>query len=259
MRAEAAGETLPERLYGRRTEWYLADVEEDNAYVATCKNNHTVKALLQHVRYELLYESGIVASLVGFQREAVSSIAAALERFYEFAIEVFTLCSGVDPQMHEAAWKQVKKQSERQFGAFLFLHLANFKRPFLAGKAWSTYEDWVKFRNDIIHQGRFPSRVEAMKYARHVYELIRDAQAALKELDAEAVQKIQLRYMHRSHEVFEKKFGSPEKDQDGQYLGPSSTLFPLMLSAARASPTDFDSRLATAKHNLAIWGFSDVK
>src|ERR1044071_933815 len=89
----ARGETPPERKPGRPLNpdnWYLADIEQDNAYVETCRKGHEMRMTLQSVRYELLFESGIVAMLVGFHREAVSSIAAALERFYEFAIEVFT-------------------------------------------------------------------------------------------------------------------------------------------------------------------------
>lgn len=50
------------------------------------KNGHVVAFTLDTLRFELLFESGIVALLAGFRREAVSSIAAALERFYEFSI-----------------------------------------------------------------------------------------------------------------------------------------------------------------------------
>src|SRR5688500_12729552 len=87
------GEQPPERPAGRPVNpehWYYADIEEDNAYVKTCSNGHEMKMTLQSIRYELLFESGIVAMLVGFHREAVSSVAAALERFYEFGTEVFT-------------------------------------------------------------------------------------------------------------------------------------------------------------------------
>lgn len=170
--ALARGETVPDRRGGRPISpdhWYLADIEEDNAYVETCRNGHSMKMSVQNVRYELLFESGVVATLVGFHRESVSSVVAALERFYEFAIEVFTLRSGVDPAMLDSAWKQLRSSSERQFGAFLLLFLVNLKRPFLAGKPLGTYEEMSNFRNKVIHQGRFPSHEEAMKYARYVF------------------------------------------------------------------------------------------
>ena len=79
--AAARGEQLPARVPGRRINpenWYLADIEEDNAYVRKCRHGHEMKMKLQNVRYELLFESGIVAMLVGFHREAVSSIVAVL-------------------------------------------------------------------------------------------------------------------------------------------------------------------------------------
>lgn len=257
--AEARGEPRPERPAGKPIapdHWYLADIEEDNAYVEQCRNGHTMKMSLQNVRYELLYESGVVAMLVGFHREAVSSFAAALERFYEFAIEVFTLRLGVDQPTHDAAWKQVKKQSERQFGAFLFMFLVNFKRPFLAGKTWGAYEDSVKFRNEVIHQGRFPSPKEAIDYARYVFELIRNTRAALKELDADAVQKVELRHFQRGHEAIEAKAGPPKPGKDGRYRSAGSAAMPMMFSTLnKDEPIDFDSRLARSEENLWLWGF----
>ena len=119
--AIAKGETPPEDKPGRpmrREDWYLADIEQDNAYVETCRNGHEMRMTLQSVRYELLFESGIVAALVGFHREAVSSIAAALERFYEFAIEVFTTRAGIERDVFEAAWKQTHKASGNSVRSF---------------------------------------------------------------------------------------------------------------------------------------------
>lgn len=53
--AIARGETLPERPPGRpmkREDWYLADIEQDNAYVETCRNGHEMRMTLQSIRYE---------------------------------------------------------------------------------------------------------------------------------------------------------------------------------------------------------------
>lgn len=257
--AVARGETPPVRSPFTRSkpeDWYLAEIEEDNAYVHECRNGHTIKASLQAVRYELLYESGVVAMFMGFQREAVSSLVAALERFYEFAIEVYTIRSKVDQGPHEAAWKQVRRQSERQLGAFLFLHLVNHGRPFLGGEGWSAYEKWVAFRNEVIHQGMFPSAKRTQEYARYVFELIRDARAAMQELDAEAVRKAELRHYVRSHAAVEAKAGPPKPDKNGRYWGPGNMAMGLMLTQmAVDEPTDFDARLESARKNIGRWGF----
>jgi len=184
--AEARGELPPARR-GRAQSpehWYLADIEEDNAYVEECRHGHQMRMTLQAVRYELLFESGIVATLIGCHREAVSSIAAALERFFEFSIEVFTCHLKIERSQHDDAWKLVHKQTERQFGAFLFLFLAQTKAPFLCGTGRKSFEDWTSFRNRVIHQGHFPAGKKTMDYARYVFDLTQGTLATLKKLDA---------------------------------------------------------------------------
>ncbi|TMQ04758.1 MAG: hypothetical protein E6J90_50620 [Deltaproteobacteria bacterium] len=168
---------------------------------------------LQNVRYELLFESGAVAMLMGFQREAISSIAAALERFYEFAIEVFTHIVGVERGTHEQGWKLLRSQSERQLGAFLLLYLINLRKPRFAGKELSVFEEWAGFRNKIIHQGRFPSRKETLEYAEFVYNLIRDTKYELIEHYPDSVQQVQLRHYARGRSTLEEKAGPPQPDK----------------------------------------------
>lgn len=258
-RAKAAGTPLPEAPAGPpvdRVAWYLADLEEDNAYVETCRNGHTMKMSLQNVRYELLFESGIVAMLVGFHREAVSSVASALERFYEFGIEVFSIRAGIDVEMASKAWKLVGKQSERQFGAFAYLFLANLNRPFLEGSAWSDYQDRARFRNGVIHEGRFPSRADTLDYAKSVFELIRDTRTELVRLDEKAVQQANWRHIRRSHDAVEKKAGPPQPDENGLYHASGNAFLPMMLSTVQTDAlADFEARLATAESNLWLWGF----
>lgn len=257
-RAEAAGELVPDRPPGRplrKEDWHLVELEDDNAYVGTCHNGHTMKTSLQNVRFELLFESGIVAMLMGFNREAVADIIAALERFYEFSIEVFMQRAAIEPGQYDEAWK-LMKLSERQLGAFLMLYLEAFKRPFLIGKARTAFDEWTQFRNGVIHQGQFPSATKVQNYARYVYELIRDARRQLKALDPQAVQQVELRNIVRGHEAIEKKVGPPVPDKDGMYWGVSTAGFPMMLSTiVVGEPDDFDSRLANSKKNLSLWGF----
>lgn len=252
------GEQPPKRNPWRslnRDNWYLADIEEDNAYVETCRKGHLMKMTMQNVRFELLYESGIVAMLLGFHREAVSSIAGALERFYEFATEVLTFRAGIEQAAHGEAWKQVRSSSERQFGAFLFLYLTNFKRPFLADVEFN-YEKDVSFRNQVIHQGRFPNVKETLAYAKHVFELIHDTRQALKDLDAEATHKVELLHFLRGHAAVERKTGGPKPGPDGLYRSAGSAAMPTMLNAMITdAPTDFESRLAQSKDMLWWWGF----
>ncbi len=112
----------------------------------------------------------------------------------------------------------------------------------------------------MIHQGRFPSYKEALGYARYVFELIRDTHAALKELDADVVQKVELRYLRRGHEAIEAKAGPPKPDKQGLYRSVTSAPLPMMFSTLNKNePTDFDSRLARSKENLWLWGFPQAE
>ena len=52
----------------------LFELSDDGTYVGSCSKGHTVRFVMPHVRYELLYESGIMAMLCGFHREAVASL-----------------------------------------------------------------------------------------------------------------------------------------------------------------------------------------
>lgn len=257
-RAKAAGEPIKETPGLRPldpSDWYLADLEEDNAYVGTCQNGHVMRMSLQHLRYELLFESGVVAMLLRFHREAVSSIAAALERFYEFGIEVFSIRAGIDAEALTTAWNFVARQSERQLGAFAYLYLVNMRRPFLDRKDLGEYEQKVSFRNDVIHKGQFPNPDKTRDYARFVFELIRGTHAELQKLDQNAIDQANRRHLTRSRAAIEKKAGPPQPDKDGVYWGIGGAGFAMMLSGIQAEPADFESRLAEAEWRLPFWGF----
>jgi len=70
---------------------YLLDLTADGVYLDKCREGHTIKLILRNVSYQVLFESGIMALLSGFHLQAVSSIATALERFFEFAIRVLLI------------------------------------------------------------------------------------------------------------------------------------------------------------------------
>ena len=80
-------------------------------------------------------------------------------------------------------------QSERQFGAFLFLYLVNEGTPFRTGKELATYDTKFGFRNKVIHAGYFPSRKEVLEFARYVYDLIVEVRDSIIKRDAETVRK----------------------------------------------------------------------
>src|SRR5882757_4437311 len=100
------------------------EVQETGLYRSTCSRGHPTAMVLQQLRFELLSEIAANAIADGYYREAITSFAAALERFYEFYIAVICRKRGLAGDAFAATWKGVVNQSERQFGAFQFLYLA---------------------------------------------------------------------------------------------------------------------------------------
>src|SRR5688572_21926828 len=115
---------------GKKLRAYFQDVEirDDNFYRSTCPAGHENLVVIQNQKFELLFDFGARALLDGYTREAVASMAAALERFYEFYLKVVCLKHGIADFDFKNSWKFVSAQSERQLGAFLFTYLFENKR-----------------------------------------------------------------------------------------------------------------------------------
>jgi hypothetical protein len=140
------------------------EITDDGVYHLSCANGHDSIVFLQQQQFEVLFEMGIMALLDGYNREAVTSFAASLERFHEFCIRMILAQNTIDLNKVNETWKSVSQQSERQLGAFYFLYLSQFKTvpPVIENKR-------VKFRNDVIHKGHFPKHKEVMDYGKYLY------------------------------------------------------------------------------------------
>lgn len=144
------------------------EIRDDGCYVVTCPSGHTTVTVLQQQKFEVLFEIGTHAILDGYYREAVSSFTSSLERFYEYAIRIFLDNSSGSDELFKVTWKNVSNMSERQLGAFIFMWASHFKEsPLLL------HQDMVKFRNEVIHKGKIPSRAEALKYGEAVLDVLR--------------------------------------------------------------------------------------
>jgi hypothetical protein len=132
-----------------------------------CERGHETVTLLQQMKFEVLFDLGVNAIIDGYYRDAVSSFASALERLYEFYIHIQCDRRSIDSCLFNSTWKEVDNQSERQLGAFMFVYMMEKKTspPVLVQKA-------IKFRNSVIHKGRFPSRDEAIQFGEQVAEIM---------------------------------------------------------------------------------------
>lgn len=132
-------------------------VQDSDVYSVHCRQGHTSTCVVMEPRYVQLYEIALYAIADGYMREAVSTFAACLERFYEFCVVALWTQSGIASSAVTVGWKPLSKQSERQLGAFCATYLLYCKTPpaLLPPKA-------VELRNQVVHQGKIPSRSEAI-------------------------------------------------------------------------------------------------
>lgn len=163
---------------------HYLELTDEIHYPFVCDNGHGKNIILQERKFEILFEHGAIALMEGFTREAVSSFAAALERFYEFVVFMLLLHNNVDWVEIEKMWKYLENQSERQLGAFNSAYLMHFKSspPIIDDKRYmiTAFGKKVKvseFRNNVIHKGRIPKYEEVLAYGevikRYISEILK--------------------------------------------------------------------------------------
>ena len=168
-----------------------AEYNDSGVFYFTCSNGHQSVSILQQDRFELLFEIACNAINDGYYREAVTSFASSLERFYEYAINVICNAREIPTSSFDPCWKAVKVSSERQLGAFVFLWLAAFAESpgLLAGER-------AKFRNDVVHNGLIPTKDEAIRFGECIYGVIAPLRYRLSTQMAAACDRVLLRSLH---------------------------------------------------------------
>ena len=142
----------------------VADYYDEALAYIECSRGHKSAILLQSRKFEILLETAANALLEGYTIEAASSLSAAYERLFEFAINVFCKKFSISKETVGETFNQVSKQSERQIGAFLFLY------PIIFGKYYPLSKKIPELRNKVIHQGYIPTPDEVMKFGDLIYQ-----------------------------------------------------------------------------------------
>lgn len=155
--------------HGATHDGVAVEYTEEGFYFFECKQGHKNFIMLQEERFETLFQIGANALMDGYYREAVNSFTTSLERFYEFCTKVFCKKNNITNDVFDKNWKFIAKSSERQFGCFLFLYLIEFKEPPLLKK---DEDSWRNLRNEMVHNGKIPTREEALKYGEEVRQFI---------------------------------------------------------------------------------------
>ncbi len=142
-------------------------VQTVGLYRSSCPKGHPLVAIADFHQFQLLFESGVEAFAEIYLREAISSFAAALERYHEFAIRVLLMAQEVDTEAIDNMWKSVASQSERQIGMYIGLYTAiHQKMPNLLPQKMTA------LRNSVIHKGHFPTPQESFDFGNAVYALL---------------------------------------------------------------------------------------
>lgn len=178
----------------------VSSLSDSGEYEVRCGKGHVCMVLLMNLKFELLYEMGLNALVDGYGREAISSFAAALERFYEFYWRVAMAHSSITPDAIDEACKPIARQSERQLGAYISASLLLTRRQ---PKLLNPNKE-VAFRNQVIHNGYVPTQDEAVRFGDAVMSLINDGLEDLRENAKAAL-----------HEVYERLLPKTN-DDDGE-------------------------------------------
>jgi len=213
---------------------FLADLNEDGVYVGKCTRSHKLEAIISHPKFEMLFQSGALAFIYGFHREAISSAATSLERFFEFCTFALWEKLGVKEEEATRAWKELSKQSERQLGAFYSLYLALLKTPFPVSEF--ALQKLVTTRNKVIHQGVIPTREGTKGFLKDVFELIDESSRRLEAHCGDEMTKICLRETeHRRERAIAKGIVSSD--------APTLGIGYLVVGGMHAEDESFDERM----------------
>lgn len=171
-------------------EFVTLEFHDDGHYEVCCSRGHTSVTILQQQKFEILFDIGANAIIDGYYREAISSFTSSLERFYEFCIKVSCENNSMNDDTYNKVWKQVSNQSERQLGAFLFLWTNKFDEvPELL-----TNKD-TKFRNEVIHKGKIPTKEEALIFGNTILKIIRPKIKQLQSLFEEEISSVIFKHL----------------------------------------------------------------
>lgn len=152
----------------------------DNYYEFNCDKGHKNRFILQIELFEMLFQQATYCINDGYYREAIGTFNTAVERFMEFSIEMLFTMDNPEGSNFSDFWNLIKKQSERQIGAFYLLWSKQFKKkPCILEnenviKVGSKNKNYKQIRNAVIHQGHIASKEEAIAFGEITFKYLRE-------------------------------------------------------------------------------------
>lgn len=220
---------------------------DDNLIASgTCSRGHKFNNVLQANKFEIFMDCGADAIIKEYPLEACFNFAMARENLFLFAVEIM-----LDETQQDDYLKIIKKQSERILGAFSALYFINFQKVFKFDKKQSGIkDDIVKFRNDLVHQGKIPTLLEANAYGEAIYN----------EMD-EIIQNLQTKYKSRIHNHTMNKLRSKYEKSDFDNCSTQSCTMMYSLSTENTKKMTFTEKLIEFKkmQSLITGSIPDMK
>lgn len=218
---------------------YPVPVLNDSVYDFECRYGHKCTTFIQSEKFEILFEIALNAILDGYYREAVTSAASSLERFYEYFVRLIVRSKGLDLSEFDKTWNCVKNMSERQIGMFVAVYLMHFKKaPLLMAKSQSA------FRNDVVHKGRIPQRMEAVAYLNSVAAIVNPLLLELKQTVVDAIRSMRC---ERVEDGYRK-----HSDRSLSTMALAS-FFSLHLSSTQPHPITIEEKLVEMENRRYRW------
>lgn len=157
---------------------YAMEAGNEDTFEFTCANGHKNTFFLNVPRFSLHFENGLEAYLNENYIEAFMSFYSALEEYrLEFAKSYLHMFCDVPYGVVTDQFKEISKQSERIYGAYISAYLGYFKRPVDITQSKNFYpilsNKTVKLRNKIVHKGHYPFKKEVEKHGYLIYQHIK--------------------------------------------------------------------------------------
>lgn len=151
-------------------------IVEGGVYEYECLNGHSTILNHQAHKFQVLFEIACQAIVDGYYRDAIASFSSSLERFYEFYVEAILIKN----ELYDSNIAQIKKMnsnsSEREYGAFSLVYLLEERSVPHDVERMKTKDldnkEFKSFRNNVIHKGHIPSRINAMCFGQIVLDFI---------------------------------------------------------------------------------------
>lgn len=167
---------VPNTVIGEPIPTPFEPINDSGIYQVHCVKGHEAVTIIDNVDFEILFEYSLNAIADRYYREAVSSSASAMERYFEFFVKVVLRSTGAEFSEIDRMWRNLSAQSERQLGAYIALYFNHFgvEPPLLDPNKG------VSLRNSVIHKGYVPSEPESIAFANAVMRVIETSLIKLK-------------------------------------------------------------------------------